>query len=257
MAAKPKPMVAIDLFAGAGRTDLQLDDRPERTGEWRDGVGRVAGAGAPPPAGLGAFADAVARANPAGGLRWYPGSPLIALDFLRPEDRLVAVELHPEEHALLAERLQTDPRARAVREDGWRALKALTPPTPRRGLLLVDPPFEVRDEEARMLAALADATRRWPVGVQIWWRPVKDLAAAEAFDSAAAERLGGHPALSARLCVKTPQPGAPGLPGSALLIVNPPFGLEASLAEIGPHLAERLAQGPGADWRLARLAETG
>lgn len=249
---KPKPIVAIDAFAGGGLVDLALDDRPARTDEWRGGVGRLwpdgALAGAPAPLQL--YEQALRKRNPQGALRFLPGSPLLSLDLLRPEDKLLAVERHPEEAETLRRRLGEDKRARIYEEDGWLALRSFLPPTPRRGLVLIDPPFERPGEYDRLAEALRDGLRRWATGVFLLWHPVKDLAEAAAYEKALADAAGETPLLLAELRVAAP--GSPGLIGSGLAVANPPYGLEEDAAALGPILAERLA-GAGGGWRLEWL----
>ena len=250
MTAKAKPMIVMDVFAGAGQTDLKLDDRPDRTGEWRDGVGRLYPAEADTPDAMAQRLVPLARANRGGALRFYPGSPLLALSLLRPEDAFIGVELHPDEHAALAERLRDDARARAVQDDGWAWIKGALPPSPRRGLLLIDPPFEAPGEEERLLEATREALRRWSVGVLMLWRPIK--AEPEPFERRVGEIVGERACLACELGVGEVEAG---LSRSGVVIVNPPFGLEGMLAEIGPFLARRLAQGAGAFWRLDWISE--
>ncbi|MEO1331650.1 MAG: 23S rRNA (adenine(2030)-N(6))-methyltransferase RlmJ, partial [Pseudomonadota bacterium] len=186
---KDKPFVALDLFAGQGLYDLLLDERVARTGEWRSGLGRIVGR---EDAGPGAAPEAVetyrraVRAFQNGALedalRWCPGSPALIRDALRGSDRLVAVERHPEEAEALRRYLRDDARARVAEDDGWLAVKALTPPTPRRGVALIDPPFEKTGEFDRMLQALGDGLRRWATGIYLLWHPVKDLRAVAAYE---------------------------------------------------------------------------
>ncbi len=253
LCAKPKPLTALDFFAGAGRYDLVLDPRAQRTGEWRDGVARVWGA-ADAPAALAPYLEAIAAEQPAAdagrdalGLRRYPGSPALLQRGLRAEDRLVLVERHPEEAEALRAALGRDHRARVSVDDGWTAVKALTPPDPRRGLALLDPPFEAPSEFARLTQALEDGLRRWATGVYLLWHPVKDRQAVRAYERALARVAGDTPLLLAELRVKPDT--ASGLIGSGLAIANPPYLLDADLAAVGPWLADRLAGSAGA-WRL-------
>src|SRR5215471_3105059 len=137
----------IATHAGAGLYDLTAEPAT-RTGEWRDGIGRLVGASLPDDirALLAPYLAVVAAANPGGGLARYPGSPLIALGLMRPQDRLVACELEPGAAAALAAELRRDTRARAVAIDGWTALNAYVPPKERRGIVLIDPPYEDKHE---------------------------------------------------------------------------------------------------------------
>src|SRR5262245_31238311 len=148
----------IDTHAGAGLYDL-ASEAARRTGEWRDGIGRLIDAGLPADIGalLTPYLAAVRAANPGRGLRRYPGSPRIALDLMRPQDRLTACELEPGAATALAANLRRDARARAVKIDGWMALNAYVPPKERRGVVLIDPPYEDKQEFARLADALAAA----------------------------------------------------------------------------------------------------
>src|SRR5579871_1441945 len=163
----------IDTHAGAGLYDL-ASEPATRTAEWRDGIGRLLAAELPDDirALLAPYLAGVAAANPAGGLRRYPGSPLIALDLMRPQDRLVACELEPGAAASLAANLRRDTRARAVTIDGWVALNAYVPPKERRGVVLIDPPYEAKDEFVRLADALGTARRKWATGIFLLWYPI-------------------------------------------------------------------------------------
>lgn len=249
--AKPKPLVVVDAFAGAGRTDLALDPRPERTGEWRGGVGRIMQSEAPA---LAAYRAAVRADNRGDDLRSYPGSPAIARARLRPDDKLLCVERHPEEAEALRATLAGDRRARVYEEDGWAALRSFLPPTPRRGLVLIDPPFERPGEDQRLFDALADGLRRWAGGVFALWRPIKAGEDRNRTAGALCAAAGDAPLLTLELRVAPDD--APGLVGSMMAIANPPFEVERALEEIARALADALAA-PGAaggrlDWLVRR-----
>lgn len=238
---KAKPMVVIDLFAGTGLYDLRLDERADRTGEWRAGVSRLWDAreserGGP----LGPYLERLEIWNasePA--LRWHPGSPLLALAAFRADDKLLAVEKHPEEHAALVTRLAGDPRARAYAEDAWAALRSFLPPTPRRGLVIIDPPFEAPGEFDRLALALKDGLRRWATGVFLLWHPIKSAFDAEGWAAQLRAASGETPLLETALRV-APE-GDPGLIGSGMIIANPPYGFAEDAAQIVARLAALLA----------------
>ncbi len=168
----------IDTHAGAGVTDL-TGPEASRTGEWRNGIGRLVAAELEPPirALLAPYLDAVAGYNPPGRLRAYPGSPLLAASWLRPQDRLIACEVVPQAARALTQALQTDRRAKVIPIDGWTALAAYLPPKERRGLVLIDPPFEAPGELDRLPEDLARAHRKWATGIYLLWYPVKNLPA--------------------------------------------------------------------------------
>lgn len=250
LAVKTKPFSVLDFFAGAGWYDLALDERALRTGEWRDGVDRVWAAAETAPASLRVYLDAITDGAQGGALRRYPGSPVIAQRALREGDRLTAVERHPEEAAALRAALGRDSQARVAEEDGWTAVKALCPPTPRRGVTLLDPPFEQPGEFDRLSGALAEALKRWGAGVHLLWHPVKDLRATAAYERALSRAARETPLLLLELRVRPASAG--GLIGSGLAIANPPYGLADAAAEFGPWLAETLGDGDGA-WRAEWL----
>lgn len=243
--AKDKPFAILDTHAGRGLYDLE-SEAAVRTGEHLGGIVRVF-ADPAPPASLGPYLDAVQRANPFGGLRWYPGSPQIVVDALRPGDSAKFCELHPEERAALEAAIGTRRQARIFDRDGYQAVRAFLPPAERRGLVLIDPPFEQPGEFDRLGVALADGRKRWASGVFLIWRPVKDASGWRTF-LAAAERVGAGDVLNVELNICGPADGK--LSGSGLYIVNPPFGLARSLAGLLPWLTQRLAAGPGAGWSI-------
>ena len=243
----------LDMHAGTGLYDLSGREAG-KTGEWAGGIGRLIGSVPPLDAAsaerLAPYLDAVRALNPHG-LRFYPGSPRLALALMRPQDRLIAVELHPEDAAALGRNLAGDPRAKALTLDAYRALKALLPPKERRGLVLIDPPFEARDEFARLVRGLRQALKRWATGIYLVWYPIKDPAQTNDFAGRMAE-IGLPETLRAELFVAAPKDQ--GFNGCGLLVLNPPYTLEADLGALGPALAARLAQGPGHGFRLDRLA---
>lgn len=250
---KDAPFRVIDTHAGTGLYDLASEEA-QKTGEWRDGIGRLLAA--EPPAEiagiLAPYLDVVRAESSAGGLLRYPGSPLLARRLLRPGDRLVVNEAHPEDAARLAALFAKDRAVKTLALDGWSALKALLPPKERRGVVLIDPPFEEAGEFRRMVDGLAAAHRRFATGTVILWYPIKDVRAVRAFSRDAAA-LAIPKLLSAELFVATPHPDGE-LSGTGLLILNPPFTLEAKLAKLLPHLATTLKRAPGAESKLVWLA---
>ena len=242
---KPAPFRVIDTHAGAGLYDLSGPEAG-RTGEWREGIAKLVAADLAPEARvlLAPYLEAVVAFNPAG-LKVYPGSPVLLQHWLRPQDRLIACEREPNAaHALMA-RLRADRRAKSVSIDGYRALNAYVPPKERRGLVLVDPPFEQADEFDTLAQALAGAHRKWPTGIYALWYPIKDDRP-QAF-SRRLTRLGLPRTLQAELIL----PSREGLRGSGLILVNPPWRLPDELAVLLPALfgvlagiAPRLASTP-------------
>lgn len=242
---KEKAFRVIDTHAGPGRCDLLSPD-PERTGEWRRGIARLIEQPLPAEAAalLTPYLDTVRAENPDGGLRFYPGSPLLVRRLLRPQDRLTAIELHTDDAASLKELFAGDIQTRVIALDGWLALGSQLPPKEKRGLVLVDPPFEQAEDWDRLVSGLSRAHRRWPGGIYALWYPVKDRAAVARFrDNLAGSSIPRI--LDVRL--ETGLPAEDGrLAGCALAVINPPFSLEAELGVLLPALRERLAEGPGA-----------
>ncbi|MGE5505750.1 MAG: 23S rRNA (adenine(2030)-N(6))-methyltransferase RlmJ [Actinomycetota bacterium] len=239
----------LDTHAGLGAYDL-AGGVADKTGEYKAGIARVLDATDPPDE-VRPYLDAVRALNPDGGLRHYPGSPALVRGLLRPQDRLAAVELHPEDFAALKARFARDRQVTAHHMDGYEALKAMLPPPERRGLVLVDPPFEAKDEFARMARGLKQALKRWPTGLYALWYPIKHREPVAAFHAAlAAERL--PKTLAAELLVH-PDDNPFRLNGSGLVLVNPPWKLDEALARLLPWLSGVLA--PGGSWRAEWLVE--
>jgi 23S rRNA (adenine2030-N6)-methyltransferase len=180
--AKPAAFRVIDTHAGAGLYDL-AGPEASRSGEWRQGIARLLDASIAPDIRmlLAPYLDAVKALNAGGRLTIYPGSPALVRAWLRAQDRLVACELEPNTAAVLTRNLRGDRRVRVVAIDGWTALTAYVPPKERRGLVLVDPPFEQPDEFTRLADRLALAHRKWATGLYVLWYPIKDRRACESF----------------------------------------------------------------------------
>lgn len=254
--AKDAAFRVIDTHAGIGLYDLTAD-QATRTGEWLEGIARVWGRRIEPElaALLAPYLDAVAAANgtePPAPLRRYPGSPWIARHLFRRQDRLTAVELHPEDAKALASEFKGDIQVRTITLDGWLGLGAFLPPKERRGLVLVDPPFEERDEFDHMFSAFTSAHRKWPTGIYALWYPVKDLFAVDLLRSRLAES-GIRRLLRAELTVR--ERDAPGsFNGTGLIICNPPWQFIDTLRILMAGLAPVLSQGPGASFQIDEIS---
>lgn len=244
---KPAAFRVIDTHAGAGVYDL-TGPEASRTGEWRHGIDRARSAPLASAAAalIAPYLGTVAAFNPGGTLVRYPGSPLLALSLMRAHDRLTACELEPLAGAALKRALAADPRARSVAIDGWFALNAYLPPKERRGLVLIDPPFEQPDEFSRLAHAIVKAQRKWPTGIYMAWHPVKDRRAVTAFARSLAES-GTPKILRAELSVGA---GAGELGAAGLVLVNPPWRLAEELKTLFDPLARVLTRGPGGGCRL-------
>ncbi|MBB3264329.1 23S rRNA (adenine2030-N6)-methyltransferase [Azospirillum sp. OGB3] len=245
--AKPAPFCVLDAHAGIGRYDL--DSEPARkTLEFQDGIGRLFGQPAPHPA-LRPYLDAVSALNPDGRLRWYPGSPRLARALLREHDRLLLNELHPDDWQTLKAEFAGDRQVSAFKTDAYQALKAHLPPREKRGLVLIDPPFEQPDEFARMAEGLKAAHKRWSTGVYALWYPIKERAAVWRFQEAV-ENTGIRKILRVELTWH-PEDTHLRLNGSGLLIVNPPWTLDDTLRAMLPALHTALPSTGGGctvDW---------
>ncbi|MEW6629669.1 MAG: 23S rRNA (adenine(2030)-N(6))-methyltransferase RlmJ [Pseudomonadota bacterium] len=250
---KDKAFRVIDTHAGIGRYDLASVEAG-KTGEWQGGIGRLFEAGLDPKAAalLQPYLDAVRAENPDGGLRRYPGSPLIVRHLLRDQDRLTAIELHPDDAARLKSVFAGDFQVRVIELDGWLALGAHLPPKEKRGLVLIDPPFEEEGEFTRLVEGLQKAHRRWPGGTYALWYPIKDRKAVAAFR--AALRQAGIPKLLDIGFEIRPPSGEPSLDGSGLVVVNPPFTLEGELRLLLPALHKALVVEQPSRWTLEWLA---
>lgn len=253
---KPKPYRVIDTHAGVGAYDL-TGDEARRSPEWTHGIDRLMKADIPAEIrdSLDPYLTVVRAMNPGEALITYPGSPEIAARLARAEDRIHLCELHKDDSVTLDKRYARDARVKVQAMDGYRALPGLVPPREKRGLVMIDPPFEHRDEMAFMAQAAKSALERWPTGTFIFWRPLKDLWAQERFDVGLAEwliadqGLEGEKLLRADMWVRELNEDGP-LAGAGVVVVNPPFKLEERLLKLLPWLTELLAQDEGAGWRL-------
>jgi 23S rRNA (adenine2030-N6)-methyltransferase len=245
---KDTPFAVLDTHAGPGLYDLASDEA-RRSPEWKDGIRRLWD-WVDAPAAIGAYLARLAPFNPDGQLRFYPGSPALIAAALRPSDVLTACELHPEDARVLRRRFADAPQVRVHERDGWQALSALLPPEQRRGLVLIDPPYEAPDELAQAAQALGPALARFGHGCFLWWRPLKSDSALDQADGEARAQ-GAKEMLRVDFWVDTPAPTGK-LVGSSLLLINPPFGLEAALRDALPALAKRLAIGE-AGWKIGSV----
>ena len=251
---KPAAFRVIDTHAGAGLYDLDSDEA-RRGGEWLTGIARLMQArlSNETVALTKPYMDIIRAFNPKGELKAYPGSPLIARGLMRPQDRLVACELEPKARKALIDALRRDEQARVVDLDGWMALGAFVPPKERRGLVLIDPPFEAKDEFERLGEAFSTAFAKWPTGIYVIWYPAKSRRATDTLAQlvarlAAAAKPQGK-CLRLEFSV-APQADGGALTSSGLLIVNPPYTLQGELKTILPELEMPLGQGGAARFRL-------
>jgi len=245
---KPAAFRVIDTHAGAGLYDL-AGEEASRSGEWHAGIERLRAAELAPKAQalLKPYLDVVAALNRAGTLTTYPGSPALARALLRPQDRLVACELEPNAALALKRHLARDRRIKVVAIDGWVALNAYVPPPERRGVVLIDPPFEEAQDFARLAQGVETGHRKWPSGIYVLWYPIKGRQEPDAL-ARRLKRTGIARILRAELTVG-PTPAQGPLGGCGLLVVNPPWTLAGDLAAMLPELAKLLG-GRNGNYRL-------
>ncbi len=202
------------------------------------------------------YLDIVRAFNPKAALDAYPGSPLIARALLRPQDRLTASEVEPAARKRLIDALRRDPQARVVDLDGWVALPAFVPPNERRGLVLIDPPYEAKDEFERLAEGFAAAFAKWPTGIYMLWYPAKGRRATDQLARHVAEATASvkPPGKCLRLEFSVaPQTPDAGLSSTGLLIVNPPWTLQGELKAILPELEKPLGQGGTLELRWSKI----
>jgi 23S rRNA (adenine2030-N6)-methyltransferase len=243
---KPGGFAVLDAFGGPGRYNLDSEEA-QRSPEWRTGAGLIWDWSNAPPL-VEAYRQALAAENSDNNFTIYPGSPLLVRHALRPQDRLIACELHPEDIKPLRRLFRDDAQTQIHHRDGWEAMTALSPFPERRGLILLDPPYEAPDEVKTSARALKEAIQRFESAIYIWWRPLKSPGEIDAADGDL-ERATGRPVLRVDLTVAAQQPVGK-LTASSLLIVNPPYGLDAALQETMPALTQRLKLGNGAHFAL-------
>jgi 23S rRNA (adenine2030-N6)-methyltransferase len=250
---KDKAFRVVDTHAGTGLYDLSSPEA-QKTGEWLQGIGRLLDADLSPEAMalLAPYLDAVKAANPDGGVKRYPGSPLIERHLIRVQDRLTAIELHPQDFQRLKARFAGDFQARIIQLDGWLALGAHLPPKEKRGLVLIDPPFEQAGEFDRLVDGLQRAHRRWPGGIYALWYPIKDRAAVRDFRKRLST-AGIPKILDIAFEVRGPSLDAR-FDGSGLVVVNPPFVFEREMQVLLPELNKALAEDEKAHWSVEWLA---
>jgi 23S rRNA (adenine2030-N6)-methyltransferase len=244
MLRKPGGIFVLDTHAGIGRYDLSSDEA-QRTGEWNGGIGRLQ---FDPPA---ALADYLALVRAIG---LYPGSPALIRAMLRPQDRLVCCELHPEDAQTLRVAYGRDPQVAVHRRDAYEAIGALLPPAQRRALVLIDPPYEQPDEFARVSAGLRLGAGRIRSGVFAAWFPVKHRTPVREL-LLDLRHSGLRDLVAVELWLRAPLDAAR-LNGCGLVVLNPPFGFEAAAERILSALLDRLGTGePGEGYSVERLVD--
>ncbi|MDD2703926.1 MAG: 23S rRNA (adenine(2030)-N(6))-methyltransferase RlmJ [Acidocella sp.] len=240
MQRKDKPFLVLDTHAGIGRYDVR-SEQAEKTGEWRDGIGRILET--PPPA----LAEYVALM---GSLGLYPGSPAIAAALLRQQDRLVACELHPEDAATLRRNLRGTPGVAVHERDGYEAMGAFLPPPEKRALVLIDPPFERTDEFEVLSKSLVAAWQKFPSGVFVVWYPIKHRGPVRNFFESL--KLSPVRDVIALELLRRPDTDPGRLNGCGLLVINPPYGFEAEALPV-LQACEKVFGEPGSSSVIERV----
>jgi 23S rRNA (adenine2030-N6)-methyltransferase len=243
MQRKEAGFLTLDTHAGIGRYDLSGDEA-QRTGEWQGGIGRLR-AGVPDPA----LADYLGLVEKLG---LYPGSPAIVEAVLRPQDRLICCELHPEDFSACRANFRGNRQVAVHLRDGYEAVGAFLPPKEKRALILVDPPYEDGDEFLHLIQSLREGYEKFRGGVFAAWYPIKHRAPVRSFHQAVAD-AGIRDVVTAELLLREPVE-ADRLNGCGLLVVNPPWQFEDAAGPILAALAARLTSGePGAGFQLTRI----
>ena len=232
----------LDTHAGIGLYDLTSEEA-QKTGEWQEGIGRLIDAELPEAAAalLEPYLSAVRDLNPEGGVRRYPGSPKLARMLFRPQDRLSAIELHPEDFSALSRLFEGDFQVRVTELDGWLTLGAHLPPKEKRGLVLIDPPFEAQLAEFdTALDALRTGLTRWPQGIFTLWYPIKQRRTLAKFLRDAVV-LPSKSAWIAELHIRSTDSPLR-MNGSGMLVLNPPWKADEAISPVLPRLAKILGE---------------
>lgn len=248
MKEKDASIAFVDTHSGAGA--YALDSAfAQKKGEFKDGIGRLWGRKDAPPA-VAAYLQQIGKANPDGALRHYPGSPQIALQMLRQQDRLQLYELHTSDSKLLQKHFAASGRRVSVQAaDGFAALKAVLPPASRRGLVLIDPSYEDKEDYRKVIATVRDALKRFATGIYAVWYPQVQRQEAQDLPGQLKQLAAGD-WLNVSLTVKAPAEGGLGLHGSGMFVFNQPWTLEAALRAEMPWLVKALAQDRRASFKL-------
>jgi 23S rRNA (adenine2030-N6)-methyltransferase len=250
---KDQAFRVIDTHAGIGLYDLRGTEAG-KTSEWTGGISRVFDAvekGEIPEAAielLQPYLDVVRAVNDGKELRHYPGSPLLTRHLLRKQDRLSALELHPQDAKKLAKLFDGDYQARVIELDGWLSLGAHMPPKEKRGLVLVDPPFEIEGEFDRLVDGLVKAYKRFPGGTYALWYPVKDRKETERFSKRLRETEIPK-IMRIELAIRAPSL-EPRLDGTGMIVVNPPYTLESEMQTLLPCLTKLLSEEKGSNFSI-------
>lgn len=234
---KEKPFLYLDTHAGAGRYQLH-DKYAERTGEYLEGISRIWQQESVPSE-MATYLSVVQHFNQSGQLNYYPGSPLIARQLLREQDRLLLTELHPSDYPLLRAEFHKDPRARVTKADGYQQLKAKLPPLCRRGLILIDPPYEIKTDYQAVVSGIEEGYKRFATGIYALWYPVVLRTQVKRMIKALAA-TGIRKIMQIELAVR-PDNDQRGMTASGMIVINPPWKLEQQMSHVLPWLHQKLS----------------
>ncbi|MBY8035742.1 23S rRNA (adenine(2030)-N(6))-methyltransferase RlmJ [Vibrio fluvialis] len=238
---KDKPFVYHDTHSGVGRYDL-THEWSEKTGEYKQGIARL-WQQTEVPEDIHSYLEAIKALNDDGELRYYPGSPRVARAHLRSHDRMVLTELHPSDYPLLEQEFHRDRQVAIFKEDGFARLKGSLPPKERRGLVLIDPPYELAKEYRDVVQAIAQSYKRWATGIYAIWYPVVNRCDIEDMIEGL-QGLGIRKILQIELGV-SPDTNERGMTASGMIVINPPWKLERQMQSILPFLKEAIAPATG------------
>ena len=238
---KEKPFIYHDTHSGAGRYDL-THEWSEKTGEYKEGIARIWQRSDCPEL-IQSYLDAVRSVNKDETLHYYPGSPRVARALIREQDRMTLTELHSSDFPLLLQEFRRERQVRMHNEDGYKRLKANMPPKERRGVVLIDPPYELKTEYQDVVDGIKDAYRRWATGTFAIWYPVVYRANIDLITQGL-EDLGIRKILQIELGV-APDSEERGMTASGMIVINPPWKLKQQMEEILPWLQECIAPETG------------
>lgn len=239
----------IDTHAGAGLYHLHRG-HSQKLAEYREGIGKLFDLDWLE---LNPYLCQVKTINPDGKLKAYPGSPMLALSLLRPQDRAWLYELHPTDFELLCKNVRRHKKVKVLNENGFKSLPALLPPASRRGLVLIDPPYEVKSDFNTVVRTLQQAHRRFATGIYALWYPVVDRRQINWLEGAL--RSSGIPNMQRFELGVCPDSSARGMTSSGMVVVNPTWGLFEKMQHILPTLATLLGQDGQGVFRCDVLAE--
>ena len=233
---KEKPFLYLDTHSGAGRYLLK-SEHSEKTGEYLSGINLLWQQSNIPEL-LNTYISVLRRYNPFEQIKYYPGSPLIAKQLLREQDKLNLTELHPTDYPLLKQEFSKDKRTKVLREDGFSQLKSKLPPRSRRGIILIDPSYEIKDDYQKIPAALFKAYKRFATGIYLIWYPVVSRTQTQKMIDNIVN-LGIKRISQFELAIK-PDNNQKGMTASGMIVINPPWKLHEKMQTIMPWLKEIL-----------------